>query len=96
VATTGGITALLAAITGAIAGVASYALYAPALISVDTSATLIIISVVSALAAVPIGFLGYWSAERRAQQSGFALGGIFLAVGTLGSWLVVVTVALGR
>jgi hypothetical protein len=94
--TTVGIVALATAVSGAIAGVCAYVLYTAEWISVDTSAILIAVSVLCALAALPIGLVGRWWADRRAEEARPALGGVFVALGTLGTWLVVVIYALGR
>jgi hypothetical protein len=91
-----GVVGLVMAIVGAIAGLSAYALYTADVIGVDASATLIIMSVLSALAAVPIGLVAWRQAKKRGQESNIALSGLFVAVGTLGSWFVVVTVALGK
>jgi Zn-dependent membrane protease YugP len=91
-----GIVALATAIVGAVAGACSYVLYTAELVGVDASATLIVVSVLFALAALPVGYVAWRRAEKRGQENGYALAGIFVALGTLGSWFVVVAVALGK
>lgn len=91
-----GVAALGAAITGAVSGLASYVLYEAGFIGADASSTLIIVSVLGALAAVLIGPLAWRLATRGGRDATVALSGLWLGVGTLGTWLVVVTVALGR
>jgi Na+/melibiose symporter-like transporter len=91
-----GIVALVTAIAGATAGLSAYVLYTVNFISADSSANLILVSVVCALVALLIGFAAWRLAERRAQESAFAQGGIMLAGGTLGAWFVVVVIALGK
>lgn len=90
------IAALAVAITGAIAGLASFALYEEDLIGADASATLIAVSVLFAVAAIPIGLVARSLASRRGREPTLALSGVFLGLGTLFTWFVVVTVALGR
>jgi hypothetical protein len=88
--------ALLLAVVGAVAGFGSYALYSADTISADASANLILVSVLSSLIAAPIGFAGYRSAKQRHRQPVYAQAGMFLALGTLGVWFVVVADALGK
>jgi hypothetical protein len=95
-ATTLGVVALLIAVVGGVAGISSYVLYEANLVSVDTSANLILTSVLCSLAALPIGFVaGRWT-ERRHVYPVPAQSAAILAMGTLGAWLVVVAIALGK
>ena len=91
-----GALALLTAFAGSLAGIGSYGLYEANLISVDTGANLILASVLCSLIALPIGFVGWWWAERREREATLAQVAMALAAGTLGVWLVVLTVALGK
>jgi hypothetical protein len=91
-----GVIALGTAIAGAVSGLASYMLYEAELIGADAGANLIIVSVLGALAAVPIGVIAWRLARRGGRDTRIALSGLWLGVGTLGSWFVVVTVALGK
>jgi hypothetical protein len=91
-----GVVALLTAIVGSVAGLGSYVLYTANLVNSDNSANLILVSVLGSLIAVPIGFVGWRSAQKRHQQPVLAQAGMFLAIGTLGVWFIVVAVALGK
>ena len=91
-----GVAGLVTAVVGAIAGLSAYAFYTVDLIGADASATLIIVSVLAALGALLIGLVASRLARRRDQDDRIALSGVFVAVGTLGSWFVVVAVALGK
>jgi hypothetical protein len=91
-----GVVALLVAIVGSVAGVCSYVLYEADLITSNTGANLILISLLCSLAALPIGFVGRRWAERRRQQPILAQSGAILGLGTLGAWIVVLVVALGK
>lgn len=71
-------------------------LYEANLISADTGANLILVSVLCSLIALPIGFVGWRWAERRGQEATLSQVAMALAAGTLGVWIVVVTVALGK
>jgi hypothetical protein len=95
-AATVGALALLTAFAGSIAGLGSYGLYEANLISADTGANLILVSVLCSLIALPIGFAGWRWAERRDQGATVSQVAMALAGGTLGVWIVVVTVALGK
>jgi hypothetical protein len=57
---------------------------------------LIVVSVLGALAAVLVGLVAWRLALRRDRDTRVALSGLWLGLGTLGSWLVVVSVALGK
>jgi hypothetical protein len=87
---------LLTAFAGSMAGLGSYGLYEANLISVDTGANLILVSVRCSLIVLPIGFVGWRWAERRGQEATLSRVAMALAAGTLGVWIVVVTVALGK
>jgi hypothetical protein len=91
-----GALALLTAFAGSIAGLGSYGLFEANLISADTGANLILVSVLCSLIALPIGFVGWQWAERRGQEATLSQVAMALAAGTLGVWIVVVTVALGK
>ena len=91
-----GALALLTAFAGSLAGIGSYGLYEVNLISVDTGANLILASALCSLIALPIGFVGWRWAERRDREATLAQVAMALAAGTLGVWLVVLTVALGK
>ena len=91
-----GVVALLIAIVGSVAGLGSYVLYSADAVSSDNSANLILASVLCSLIAAPIGYAGSRSAQKRHQQPVLAQAGMFLALGTLGAWVVVVAVALGK
>jgi hypothetical protein len=88
--------ALLTAIVGAGAGISSYVLYEANLITPNTGANLILVSVLCALVTLPIGVVGWLWNRRRRQNPVLAQSGLFLGIGTLGAWLVVVAVALGK
>lgn len=81
---------------GGVAGLGSYVLYSADVISADASAELILVSVLSSLIAAPIGFVGERLAKKRRERPALAQAGMFLALGTLGVWLLVVAVALGK
>jgi hypothetical protein len=91
-----GVVALGTAITGAVAGLASYVLYEAELIGADAGANLIIVSVLGAVAAVLLGLVAWRLATSGGRDARVALSGLWLGVGTLGAWFVVVTVALGK
>jgi hypothetical protein len=88
--------ALSIAVVGSVAGLGSYALYTADLISADASADLILLSVLSSLVAAPIGFVGDRLAKKRHERPVLAQAGMFLALGTLGAWFLVVAAALGK
>ena len=54
------------------------------------------IGVLSSLAAIPIGLGARFFARRHRQETTLALSGVFVALGTLCAWFVVVTIALGK
>ena len=88
--------AVLAAAAGAVVGLGSYVLYTADLVNADTSASLILVSLLCSLVALPIGFAGSRWTRKRDQDPDLAQAGMILAAGTLGVWLVVVAVALGK
>ena len=82
--------ALVAAVVGAVCGVSS------PVVDPDTGAWLIAASVLLA-ALGAIGGLAAWLWARSARRrEGVALGGTILGAATLGVWLVVVAIALGK
>jgi hypothetical protein len=87
---------LTTGILGGIAGLAAYALYEIEVIGVDTSANLILFSVLCALLAIPIGLLGARWARRRGHEPVLAQAGAIVGAGTLSTWFVVLVYALGR
>lgn len=91
-----GVVALVTAITGAVSGLASYVLYEAELVGADFGANLIIVSVLGAIAAVLLGLVAWRLATRGGRDTRVALSGLWLGAGTLGTWFVVVTVALGK
>ena len=91
-----GAVALLTAIVGSIAGLSSYALYEADIIGVDTSANLILVSVLCSLIAIPIGFAGSWWANKRGREPVLGQAATLLGIGTLGAWFVVLVYALGK
>jgi hypothetical protein len=91
-----GVVALLTAIVGGVAGLGSYVLYQADIVSSNTSANLILISLLCALIAAPVGFVGWRWAQKHRRDPVLAQAGMWLATGTLGAWLVVVAVALGK
>jgi hypothetical protein len=96
VSATVAVVGLLIAVVGSVAGLGSYALYEADLISADASADLILLSVLSSLVAAPIGFVGDRLAKKRRERPVLAQAGMILALSTLGVWILVVAVALGK
>jgi len=90
------VVALSIAVVGSVAGVGSYVLYSADVISADASADLILLSVLSSLTAAPVGFIGERLAKKHDDPPVVAQAGMILALGTLGAWLLVVAVALGK
>jgi len=84
------------AITGIVAGLGAYVLYTADLISSNTSANLIIVSLLCSLVATTIGFIARRRGKARNHPDSAAELGIILALGTLGVWFIVVAVALGK
>lgn len=91
-----GVVALMTGILGGIAGLAAYALYEIEVIGVDTSANLIVLSLLCALVAIPIGVLGARWARKRGHEPVVAQAGAVVGLGTLAAWFVVLVYALGR
>jgi hypothetical protein len=84
------------AIAGIVAGLGAYVLYSADLISSDTSANLIIVSLLSSLVAVTIGFPASRRANAHNRKDDVAEWGMVLALSTFVVWFVVVAVALGK
>jgi hypothetical protein len=84
------------AISGIVAGLGAYVLYSADLISSNTSANLIIVSLLCSVIAAPVGFIARRRAKAHKRQDGAAELGMVLALGTFGVWFIVVAVALGK
>ena len=87
---------MLAGIAGGIAGLASYGLYEIEVVSSDTGASLILLSILCALTAIPIGLAGARWARRRGDDPALNQAAFFLGIGILGAWFVVLVYALGN
>lgn len=91
-----GVASCVTAITGIGAGLSAYVLYSADLISSNTSANLIIVSLLCSLVAATVGFIARRRAKADNRQDGAAELGMVLALGTFAVWFIVVAVALGK
>jgi hypothetical protein len=91
-----GVASCVTAIAGASAGLGAYVLYSADLINSNTSANLIIVSLLCSLVAAAAGFIARRRAKAHNRQDGAAELGMVLALGTFGVWFIVVAVALGK
>lgn len=88
--------AFVVALVGAAAGVGSIGLGEGELIGDDLAATLGVVSILFALAAVPIGFIGWRWAERRGERSGFGQAAGLIGGTTLIAWFALFFYALSQ
>ena len=86
----------MTAITGIVAGLGAYVLYSADLISSNTSANLIIVSLLCSLVGATIGLIARRKAKAHKHPDSAAELGTILALGTFGVWFIVVAVALGK
>ena len=86
----------LVALVGAVAGLASIALWEPDLISTDAAATLGVVSILCAVAAIAIGVIGWRWADRRGERSSLGQAAGLIGGTTLFAWFAVLFYALSQ
>jgi hypothetical protein len=87
---------LIVALAGAAAGLAAVGLWAADVIGSDFTATLGVVSILCALAAVPIGIVGWRWAERRHEWSVLGQAASLIGGTTLLAWFAVLFYALSQ
>ncbi|HEX6713671.1 MAG TPA: hypothetical protein VF066_09800 [Thermoleophilaceae bacterium] len=90
------VVALAVAVVGAAAGLCSLALYEADLVSVETSASLGVVSILCALIAVPVGVVGWRWAQRRSRQYVLGQAASLIGGGTLAAWFLAFVYALSQ